>query len=184
MFKSSEPASFATAFPLMQTVPAAGNPLQLSYPTLAQITLTISDALGNTAFTNTLDNLPIGGVSLLASGAISVAASVLAAQVAAHGAGAAGLWTHVYTPPLGTEFTTIGGTYQWGGTIDLLCQGAADAALARKALLNQWVPNSSTVPTALTLNDDGGGPLFTRTIANASATPVSPDQVLRLGKAV
>lgn len=74
--------------------------------------------------------------------------------------------------------------FQWGGTVDLLCQGAADAALARKALLNQWVPNSATVPTALTLNDDGGGPLLTRTIGNASATPVSPDQVLRLGKAV
>ena len=73
---------------------------------------------------------------------------------------------------------------QWGGTVDLLVQGAEDAALARKALLNQWVPNSATVPTALTLNDDGGGPLLTRTIGNASATPVSPDQVLRLGKAV
>lgn len=62
--------------------------------------------------------------------------------------------------------------------------GATQANLARKALLNEWVPNSATTPTTLTLNDDGGSPMLTRTIANASATAVSPDQVLHLGKAV
>lgn len=115
-------------------------------------------------------------------GATGPAAIIYYADIA--DAYAEGQWQVGCADDNDTNGTLQVAAFQWGGTVDLLAQGAEDAALARKALLNQWVPNSATVPTALTLNDDGGGPLLTRTIGNASATAVSPDQVLRLGKAV
>ena len=180
MFRSTEPAQFSLDFP---TSVAGSGSQDLFYfqQNAANLRLDVSDNTGYAIVYALLSALPAGctafptgyGYTVLVNQSLIGAVGLTRANLSSETGGVRD-----------ASFTVESDSCQWGGTVDLLCQGAEDAALARKALLNQWVPNSSTVPTALTLNDDGGGPLLTRTIGNASATAVSPDQVLRLGKAV
>lgn len=91
------------------------------------------------------------------------------------------------------------GTLQWGGWVDGVSTGAADAATAaaqatlaagdaataRKMLTNRIAANSATAPTSVTVyDDDDTTPLGTRTIANADASSIPPGQILNLGKVV
>jgi hypothetical protein len=91
-----------------------------------------------------------------------------------------------YFPVANYSFQTA--SFQWGGWIDTLIDNADIAAgestAARRLVGNRVDVDSVTAPTVLTYYaDDSTTPLSTRTIANADGSPVSPAQVLVLGRA-
>lgn len=79
------------------------------------------------------------------------------------------------------------GAIQWGGTVDLLCQGAEDAAMAKqnsgksaKIGGNRFEVDAGTGIGTL-YDDDGTTPMATRTVQNGDGSPLSEAQVLKLG---
>ena len=175
---------------------------------LASISCIVYGPTGTLLANFTLNSFP-SGWSKVDGGAspFSVFTILVPASVYAGAGGGAGVYTLAIVTGSGAEYQSDTVAWQWGGWIDTLMAdaadaktaaeaaetaaglaqsaaeaAAADAEIARKCLTNRIEPDSSSAPTSLTLyDDDGTTPLLTRTIATASATAVSPDQILSLG---
>ena len=181
MFTSSEPAVVQVSWPAKQVSNVAGGEITVFYSTNpAAVQANVVDGSGLIIDSFYLNVLP-GNVSLGDDTDFSTSILFAAAYLAGKTVGA---WSVELFDIAGPHFWKQSlATFQWGGTVDLLAAGAADATISRKVATNKYAPNSSTVPTELTLyDDDNTTPLAARTIANADGSAVSPAQVLSLGK--
>ena len=192
MFRSSEAAVIPFSYPSGLTLPAAfSDPAIVThYTTYADIFIHVVDGVGvevdvfalsalSENVTKPTDLAPAGFV-------LAFAPAYLAVLVG--GGAVPGLFSFLVSHSF---FTTIYdfpvASCQWGGTVDLLYQGAEDAAAAKqnsgksaKIGGNRFEVDAGTGIGTL-YDDDGTTPMATRTVQNGDGSPLSEAQVLKLG---
>ena len=180
MFRSSEAAKIVIAQPWVQSTNVAGGEITYGLPG-GGFGATVIKPDGSTQWSGLLSALPVSGVSLDVndySFVLSLDPSIVVA----------GVWT-ASVSGLGANTNALPqtGSCQWGGTIDLLCQGAEDAAVAKqnsgksaKIGGNRFEVDAGTGIGTL-YDDDGTTPMATRTVQNGDGSPLSEAQVLKLG---
>ena len=128
MFRSSEAAYFPLNWPVVLTTPVTpGDPIAITFTnSQADVHLFLEDGDGNVVVPYvSLNSLPTG-VTLEANFDLS---PTIKATSAFLGANSAGTWRAVLRDSVSGAVTPVT-SCQWGGTVDLLYQGAADATNA------------------------------------------------------
>jgi hypothetical protein len=188
LYPSTSAAQVFVQTPYLLSTTGASAPINPDYadPTAnyADFALQLHDPNGDRIFVTTMDALPVGITAIgteLAIGGFFITVDPSFFTVA-------GQYSCLvsYFPVANYSFQTA--SFQWGGWIDTLIDNADIAAgestAARRLVGNRVDVDSVTAPTVLTYYaDDSTTPLSTRTIANADGSPVSPAQVLVLGRA-
>ena len=182
LYPSTSAAQVFVPLPVRLSTTGASAPItpdEAPIGTPADFTLVVKDSANTTVISAALNALP-GTVSYTAQ----VGGDVLQLNASLFTVAGIYLVGLVYTAD--PDYQTVTTSFQWGGWIDdmlaLVAESAADASMAKSALINRYDVDSATEPTELTLYaTDGVTPLATRTIANADGSPVNPAQVLVLG---
>ncbi len=178
IFKSTEPAQFSFTVPEQQYIATLGSYIANSQDQDdTHWFWSLIDPNGGTVDFGAISALPQNGVSKQGFGQIAL----LSVAPSVYG-GRPGLWTMILqNTNAPTNFALTSDSSQWGGTIDLLAQGATDSTLSRKYIGNRQVGDAGA-GTETIYDDNGTSVLGVRAIANGDASPIKPAQILTVGK--